>query len=51
MEYIEVNKIIFRGKQNIAWNDVEKYLRKYDGLAIYNKEYGDYIIINALTSI
>lgn len=48
MEYVEVNKIIFRGKQNIAWNDVEKYLRKYDGLVIYNKEYGDYIIINAL---
>jgi len=48
MKYVEVNKTIFKGKQNIAWNDVEKYLRKYDGLIINNNEYGDSIKINAL---
>ena len=48
MGYVEVNKILFRGKQNIAWNDVEMYLRKYDGLIIHNEQYGDYIRINAL---
>lgn len=26
-----INDIIFKGRQNISWNDVEKYLTKYVG--------------------
>ncbi|MBQ9200331.1 MAG: hypothetical protein IJ141_09160 [Lachnospiraceae bacterium] len=50
MKYIEIKKILFTGKQNISWCDVEKYLRKYDGMEIRNNEYGDIIKINAIFS-
>ena len=48
MEYNEVTKIIFSGKQNIQWKDVEDYLRMYDNMEIVNNQYGDVIKINAL---
>ena len=48
MDYIEIKETIFKGKQNIPWSDVEKYLRRYDGFEIENKEYGDVIHINAI---
>lgn len=48
MNHIEIKETIFKGKQNIPWSDVEKYLRRYDGLEIENKEYGDIIHINAV---
>ena len=48
----EIKETIFKGKQNIAWSDVEKYLHRYDGLEIENKEYGamlfDRIIYNSI---
>ena len=50
MNYIEITKTIFAGKQHIPWRDVEKYLRRYDGMVIENEEYGDKIIINAVFS-
>ena len=50
MEYIEVKSIIFKGKQNIPWADVERYLGKYEGQVIRVKETGDEIRINALFS-
>jgi len=25
--YVDVSQILFRNKQNIPWNDVEKYLK------------------------
>lgn len=48
MSYIEIKETIFKGKQNISWADVERYLRRYDGFKIENKEYGDVIHINAI---
>lgn len=46
MGYIEINKSIFKGKQNIQWDKVEEYLRKYVGLVTRNNLYGDQIRIN-----
>lgn len=33
MIYAEVENVIFK-KQNISWNDVEVYLKKYIGLGV-----------------
>lgn len=41
MKYNEIQDIIFKGKQNIQWPDVENYLRKYEGKTIIVKETGD----------
>lgn len=46
MEYIHVNDIIFKGKQNIRWDQVEKYISRYFGRKILVKEYQDLIQIN-----
>ncbi len=48
MKYIEIKSIIFTGKQNIPWSEVETYLRKYDGMEIENAEFGDTIKINSV---
>ena len=45
MVFAKVPKIIFSGKQNIPWNDVEQYLKKYIGQVFKVKEYGDMIQI------
>lgn len=45
MVFADVPRIIFSGKQNIPWNDVEKYLKKYIGQEIEVKGYGDVIRI------
>ena len=41
MVFADVPKIIFKNKQNIRWNDVEKYLKKYIGQEYQVKETGD----------
>ena len=46
MKYIEIENIIFSGKQHISWSEVEKYLRRYEGTTVENYEYGDIIRIN-----
>ena len=50
MKYIEINNIVFTGKQKIPWVDVEKYLRKYEGMIVRNLMYGDSIHINSAFS-
>lgn len=45
--YIKVEKIIFKGKQNIAWNEVEKYLKRYSGNSYIIKKYDDVIQVNS----
>ena len=45
MIFADVTKIIFTGKQNIQWNTVEQYLKKYIGQEIKVKKYGDVIHI------
>lgn len=47
MGYIisEVQKIIFVNKQNIPWNDVEQYLKRYIGQVFVVWEYQDNIHI------
>ena len=45
MVYSDVKEIIFKNKQNIPWNDVEVYLKKYIGMDIVVKEYNDKIHI------
>lgn len=41
----EVDKIIFTNKQNIPWNMVEQYLKKYIGQAFVVEEYQDKVYI------
>ena len=31
MKYANVSQIIFKNKQNIPWNEVEQYLKRYIG--------------------
>ena len=45
MIYANVTQIIFKNKQNIPWNEVEHYLKKYIGKSFVVKEYGDVIHI------
>ena len=45
MGYTDVPEILFSNKQNIPWNDVEKYLKKYIGHSFCVKHYGDVIHI------
>ncbi len=47
MEYVQVSEILFKGRQNINWKDVEKYLKKFAGLTFTVREYGDILHINA----
>ena len=48
MEYVQLNEIIFTGRQNIKWNEVEKYLKRFLGMSFTVKEYGDVLHINSL---
>lgn len=41
----EIQEIIFKNKQNIPWDDVEKYLKKYIGSAYIVETYKDKIFI------
>lgn len=43
MVYIETQ--IFKGKQNIHWDEVEHYLKRYVGQSVRVSEYGDDIVI------
>lgn len=45
MIYANVAEIIFKNKQNIPWNEVEQYLKKYIGQSFIVKEYEDAIHI------
>ena len=45
MIYVNVPQIIFKNRQNIPWNEVEQYLKKYIGKSFVVKEYGDVIHI------
>ena len=40
-----IYEAIFKGKQNIPWNDVEKYLKRYVGNVYGVRLYNDQIII------
>lgn len=44
-EVSHIDKIIFTNKQNIPWNDVEQYLKRYIGQAFTVQEYKDQIYI------
>lgn len=46
MIYVEVKEIIFKNKQKIPWDDVEKYLKKYIGKEYTIKKYNDIVQIN-----
>lgn len=43
----EIQEIIFKNKQNIPWNDVEKYLKKYIGDTYIVEAYDDKISIGS----
>ncbi len=43
--YSEIREAIFTGKQNIPWNEVELYLKKYIGSCYIVEEYQDLIWI------
>ena len=45
MEIPIISNILFSGKQNIPWKDVENYLKKYICAAVVISEYKDKIII------
>ena len=44
---IDVEKIIFFGKKSLSWDDVRKYLSRYDGHVVKVKETGDSIMIGS----
>lgn len=44
-EISQIDKIIFRNKQNIPWNDVEQYLKRYIGRTFVVRMYQDRIHI------
>lgn len=46
MEDIRVEEIRFRGKQNINWSEVRKYLKQFQGQEVLVAEYQDRIKIN-----
>lgn len=48
MKYIRLNEIIFTGRQNIKWKEVEKYLKKYVGMSFIVSESNDVLHINSL---
>lgn len=48
MRYVQLENIIFTGRQKIQWDEVEKYLRIFLGKAYVVREYGDVLHINAL---
>lgn len=48
MGYVQLNEILFTGKQHIKWNEVEKYLKRFVGMSFIVKEYKDVLHINAL---
>ena len=45
MKYVDVDQIKFKNKQNIPWNDVEKYLKHYIGNKYIVKKYNDEVYI------
>ena len=45
--YIKVSEILFKGKQNIPWNKVRDYMRRFVGKVFVVKEYGDEIKFNS----
>ena len=47
MEYVKVEEIIFKGKQNINWNEVEKYIKSYTGKHFIIKSTGDEVIVGS----
>ncbi len=48
MQYIQLENILFTGRQKIQWDEVEKYLKTFLGANYAVKEYGDVLHINAL---
>ena len=42
-----IQDILFKGRQNIEWAEVEKYIKRYIGEFIENTESGDIIYIGA----
>ena len=45
MTHANVSQVIFKNKQDIPWNEVEQYLKKYIGKSFVVKAYGDVIHI------
>lgn len=50
IKYIPLNEILFTGRQNIKWNEVERYLKKFVGKSFVVREYNDVLCINSLFS-
>ncbi|MCM1092314.1 MAG: hypothetical protein NC413_15945 [Muribaculum sp.] len=48
MKYVQINEIIFTGRQNIKWTEVENYLKRYVGKTFIVGKYGDELHVNAL---
>ena len=46
MHDIKVEIILFKGKQNISWKDVELYIKRYQGKSFIIEKYNDQIILN-----
>lgn len=45
-EYVRLDRMIFKGKKNIKWDEVENYLKKYYGKKYVIKLYGDEVCVN-----
>ena len=49
MKYIKVEKILFKGRQNISWEDVRKYMKSFQGESYIVANYNDVVHINYMT--
>ena len=45
MKFAIIKQILFRNKQNIPWNQVEQYLKRYIGQSYVTEQYDDVINI------
>lgn len=45
---VKISNVLFASKQNIPWNDVETYLKRYIGEEFIVSESGDHICIGRI---
>lgn len=49
-KYVRIQNVHFKGKRNIKWDMVEKYIKGYSGQKYKVMQYGDIVAINALSA-
>ena len=50
MDYVRIESVVFKGKNNIDWESVEKYIKGFVGKRYTVKDYNDVIYINSVSA-